>query len=465
MASREEIIALYIEADERLRLLVQQLESGNLSRRHQDDLNRQIDVIIAELTSKAGQSMAALIGYEYRTGAAEAVSQIITAGAAKETINTTLQPIVHQSAAQVIMNDGFYSILEASNNMSSDAKQRIKKAVQLANEKSLTLGMNRREATRQAVAEVNSKGITGIIASNGAQIPADKYMNGVIHYHQRKAHVVGTENMAIQNGYDLVYVNYVGITCEHCAGKQGRVYSLSGNDKRWPHMTDELRPPYHAHCVHSTSIWIEEYQSPEEVQRLLDVSSRLGEETRSEQHIKRYKEMQAQKAQLNADRKQWEQYRLAAPDATPKTFSSFRRMKYNNVKRWDELKAAKQSHLNKQDYSDKMFGKFGNREVREWYNAQDKQIINRIDKTLPLKEQAMQAHGLRNQYRSEARLMMQDRELAQQLDRDQPHKGFDELLKNKMERKGLTVEQAYQDIINTSGKTNKQVNRKLGLEE
>lgn len=462
MTSREEIIALYAHTDKRLRALVEQLSVGNLSRRHQDELNRQIDVLIEELTNTIGQSLAALIGEEYRSGATAAVSQLAAAGV---TANNSLKSVIHQRAAQAIMNEAHYSILQASNYMSEDAKQRIKDAVRLANEKSLTLGMSRLEATKQAVAELNTKGITGIIAKNGAEIPADKYMNGVVHYHQRKAHVTGTENMATQNGYDLVFVNYVGITCDHCAGKQGRVYSLSGTDKRWPPMTDENRPPYHSHCVHSLSIWIEEYASPEEVERLLDISNRPGEETRSEQHIKRYKEIQAQKAQLNSDRKQWEQYRLAAPDATPKTFSSFRRMKYNDSTKWEELKAAKQSHLNKQDYSNRMFGQFGNREVREWYNAHDKEIVNLIDKSAPLKEQAIQAHSLRNQYRSEARLMMQDRALAEQLDREQPHKPFDVLLQDKMERKGLSIDEAYQDIIDTAGKTNKQVNRKLGLEE
>lgn len=331
MASREEIIALYVQTDERLRALVEQLEAGNSNARLIAELNLQIDLILTELTERAGHSLAALIGEEYRAGATAAVSQLAAAGI---TANSSLKSVIHQRAAQAIMDEAFYSILKASEHMSEDSKQRITNAVRLANEKSLTLGMSRREATKQAIDEINSKGITGVIASNGAHIPADKYMNGVVHYHQRKAHVTGTENMAAQNGYDLVYVNYVGITCEHCARKQGRVYSLSGNDMRWPHMTDEYKPPYHSHCVHSMSIWIEEYQSPEEVARLLEISNKKDAETRSEQHIRRYKEIQAKKAQLNADRKQFDRYRKVVPE-TPKSFSAFRQLKKNNHVRWE----------------------------------------------------------------------------------------------------------------------------------
>lgn len=133
----------------------------------------------------------------------------------------------------MISDDGFYSILEASEHMSRDAKQRIEDAVRIANEQSLIEGVNRRQATQNAVAKVNKQGITGMIAKNGAEIPADKYMAGVVQYHQRKAHVTGTENMAVQNGQDLVYVNFVGITCSLCAKYQDRVYSISGNDKRF----------------------------------------------------------------------------------------------------------------------------------------------------------------------------------------------------------------------------------------
>ncbi len=330
---------MFSETDEHLRSLVQQLENGNLSNRRVEQLNHEIEQIVANLAERAGLSVAVLFGNEYRAGAAAAINQMIAGGRAKQCINTSLKSLYHQQAAQAISDEAFYSILECTDHMAMDTKQRIKNAVQLANEKSLTLGMSRREATKQAVAELNTKGITGIVAKNGAEIPADKYMAGVIHYHQRKAHVTGTENMAIQNGYDLVYVNYVGITCEHCARKQGRVYSLSGNDKRWPHMTDEYKPPYHSHCVHSMSIWIEEYQSLEEVERLLDISSRLGEETRSEQHIKRYKELQRQKARANETRKQWMRYKAVLPIDTPdlRTFANQKARKVSSYIELQEL--------------------------------------------------------------------------------------------------------------------------------
>ncbi|MFF2909999.1 phage minor capsid protein [Paenibacillus sp. NPDC057934] len=322
MATTEELIALFEIAGFRLLDLVTQLQDGNLSNRRKQELMRQVDLIVAELTGDAGKGLADLIGAEYRSGAAVAVEQIVAAGIVREALDVTVKAIVHQGAAQAISDEAFYSILEATEHMSRDAKQRIEDAVRIANEQSLIQGVSRRQATQNAVAQVNKQGITGIITKNEARIPADKYMVGVVQYHQRKAHVTGTENMAVQNGRDLVYINYVGITCSLCAKYQGRVYSISGNDKRFPKL--DLRPPYHSHCVHSMSVWIEEYTSAEEVEQTIKDSNRPFEDNRTEANMKRYNEIQREKSRKNATRKQWIRYKAVLPDDTPdlKQFAS-----------------------------------------------------------------------------------------------------------------------------------------------
>jgi hypothetical protein len=335
MATTELLVALYTSADERLRALIQSLVSSSPTQRRKQQLLRQVEQIIAELTGQAGTQMAQLTGESYRAGASSAVSSMTQAGIAINSINETLKPLIHQRAAQAIMDEAFYSILEASDHMSADAKRRIEDVVRQANVRSLTEGVSRKQATRDAVVDLNNRGITGMVAKNGARIPVDKYMSGVVHYHQRKAHVTGQENLIVQNDLDLVYVNFVGITCEYCAVYQGRVYSISGQDKRFPKL--EQRPPYHSHCVHSLSAWIEEYTPPNEVEQMVKQSNRPFADNRTEANINRYKELQRDKAKLNEDRKQFARYSAIAPDDTPKSLAAFRRMKYNNSVGWQEL--------------------------------------------------------------------------------------------------------------------------------
>jgi hypothetical protein len=219
--------------------------------------------------------------------------------------------------------------------MSADAKQRIENIVRNANSRSLIEGVSRRHATKDAIAELNSKGITGIIYKNGTVMPAEKYMANVIQYNQRKAHVDGSVNRMIENSQDLVYVNFVGITCERCAQYQGRVYSISGNDKRFPKL--DVRPPYHGHCVHSTSVWVEEYQDEEDIKQALKDSNRPFTDNRTEKNIQKYEEIQRDKSKKNETRKQWIRYKARMPDLPDlRTFASHKARNTEKYREWLE---------------------------------------------------------------------------------------------------------------------------------
>ena len=105
-----------------------------------------------------------------------------------------------------------------------------------------------------------------------------------------------------------------------------------------------------------------------------------------------------------------------------------------------------------------------NREVREWYVSEVSNILNTIDEMLPLEEKAKQAFEKRNQIRSRAREMMADKEMREFLETKKPNITFEDLIASKMERKGLTREEALIDILKTATKTNKSVNKEFGLD-
>ncbi|MBE1554794.1 minor capsid protein [Sporosarcina limicola] len=165
------------------------------------------------------------------------------------------------------------------------------------------------------------------------------------------------------------------------------------------------------------------------------------------------------------DKKQFEKYKLIyGKDLGAKNFAEFQDLKYNKGETWENIKSQKQQVLNSTDYRDSFKGKFGNKEVREWYITHDKNIVGNLDRNSSIKEQAVQAHSARNKYRTEARLMMSDRKQADLLNETQKNLTLDELVKSKMDRKGLSKDEAYADIIETAGKTNKKVNERFKLE-
>lgn len=107
--------------------------------------------------------------------------------------------------------------------------------------------------------------------------------------------------------------------------------------------------------------------------------------------------------------------------------------------------------------------KLGNTEVRQWYVDKVSRIADGIDKSLPMEEQAKQAFEARNRLRTEAREMMADKKTKDKLDAEHPNTTFEELVQSKMKRKGMTREEAIQDVYRTATKTNEDVNRELGI--
>lgn len=109
--------------------------------------------------------------------------------------------------------------------------------------------------------------------------------------------------------------------------------------------------------------------------------------------------------------------------------------------------------------------KLGNKEVRTWYIDQVRSIPDSIDQGLPMAEKARLAFEERNRIRTEARNLMADEATREMLDREKPNKTFEELVKSKMERKGMTRDEAIEDVYKTATKTNANVNRELGMED
>jgi|GEM_PF-1730772 len=129
-------------------------------------------------------------------------------------------------------------------------------------------------------------------------------------------------------------------TCEICAPLQGRVYSISGKDKRFPPLSQAFKNGYHnvhPNCRHSVHAWIEDLQDPEELQQALDDGGKPFEDLRPEEEKKLYNEQQSQNRRARDDRRQYERYKERLGEDAPKTFSAFRRMKKAGGERWEDL--------------------------------------------------------------------------------------------------------------------------------
>ncbi|WP_309475864.1 PAAR domain-containing protein [Pseudomonas sp. B21-015] len=108
-------------------------------------------------------------------------------------------------------------------------------------------------------------------------------------------------------------------------------------------------------------------------------------------------------------------------------------------------------------------GTKSNLEARQWYLAEDAKILNRIDTFAPLEVQARQAFEMRNANRTQAREFMSDRISADRLTREEPNMTWPQMIDYRKSQ-GLSGDEIYQSILESSQRTRVEVNKRLGVE-
>ncbi len=108
-------------------------------------------------------------------------------------------------------------------------------------------------------------------------------------------------------------------------------------------------------------------------------------------------------------------------------------------------------------------GTLSNVDARKWYLEKEAKIPDLIDDSLPLEQQARQAFELRNQFRKQARELMSDRQLAESLCATDPNLTWEQIIQKQID-KGLSRDDIYKAIIESSQCSRTSVNQSLGLE-
>lgn len=176
---------------------------------------------------------------------------------------------------------------------------------------------------------------------NAYQVSLDAYAQMVARSTTREAGNLARENQLIENGYDLVEMTTHYPTCDKCAMFQGRVYSLSGKDKRFPAlMKTAFKSGYrniHPNCRHVIVPWIEGLQTNDEIKEMISKSNKNFEDNRSDAERDLYSKGQALNRQIRQDKYQYERYKARLGEDAPKSFHAFRKMKKAGGEKWEQL--------------------------------------------------------------------------------------------------------------------------------
>lgn len=147
------------------------------------------------------------------------------------------------------------------------------------------------------------------------------------------------------------------------------------------------------------------------------------------------------------------------------SIDDFKKMLYNNSDEYKQLRHQFNEKVINSDYDDikHLNGSLSDKVTRQWYVLYDKKIPDMIDRNQSIEDQARQAHALRNQFRINARDLMLNQDERKWLDKSHPNLTFEEQVDKKMSDKGMTRDEAIQDILKTASKSNKKVNEKFKL--
>ncbi len=197
--------------------------------------------------------------------------------------------------------------------------------------------------TRQFIETLRREGVTAFVDKAGRRWSLHTYGSMVLRTTSRQAEVLSA--LTKDPAQDLYKISSHNTTCKLCAPYEGRVYSASGTDPDFPALSDafgKIDPSgpnslanswlnIHPNCLHSLVPWTPAGRTPEEIQKIKDFSNPARNpysvDPRSQKQIDAYRKKETARRQWLETYRQWEDYRLAIPDVTPKTFATFQKHK------------------------------------------------------------------------------------------------------------------------------------------
>lgn len=148
-------------------------------------------------------------------------------------------------------------------------------------------------------------------------------------------------------GTDLLWVTGINCPCSECAKLQHRIYSFSGNDKRFPKYPEFLKNGGLDHCGLQAYPFIEDISHAYDFHGKVEIYENgmmCFEDRRTDEQKAIYERKILEYKQELLDRSNYEKLKNILNDDAPKSYSSFKRMKKSNSKGYQILVEKAKKH-------------------------------------------------------------------------------------------------------------------------
>lgn len=282
------LINLYGQGfEEILRIIIHKEAKGQWTRYWKDILKDVYD-ILSQLDSNTQQWIEQTIGQVYSQATAQTAAFLMQLGQYQKSNKDFAQ--IHQRAIDVVAQNMSDNMRDAFQFIGRNINDTFRKVGLEATGKKYASGTTIQDMKKDLIQRLLDNGQTAFKDKLGRKWRLDTYAEMVARTTTREAASVATINECKEFGIDLVQISTHYPTCEICAPLQGKVFSISGKDKRYPKLTDEYRPPFHPNCRHVLMPYVREFDdNAEEKQRYSNTS--LTKDPRSEAEKQAYKDM------------------------------------------------------------------------------------------------------------------------------------------------------------------------------
>lgn len=205
-------------------------------------------------------------------------------------INNKNFSLLNKDVIKLLSDDLEKSLKLVNNSIEGSIKDLINSITTEASLQSITTDTQKAKLYEETIQTMIDSGIKGFVDEAGRAWELQNYVSMAI-----QTKVTETVNTAVINtadavGSDLVRMSSHSTSCPVCALYEGRIYSISGKDKRYPKL-DIVFKEYnviHPRCRHRLTVYIEEGFTEAEKKVLQEKSNRDFIDDRSDRRKELY---------------------------------------------------------------------------------------------------------------------------------------------------------------------------------
>lgn len=351
MTSDENLIKAYEKTKKELENKLKSAKAGT-AKSYYRKLIKEIEESIKELQKSAAAYVNTAVPADYMENAAEIFEQMKAQNiimkppeAFRQLHTDAIYDLRREVMTQI--EQGIAKAKQQTEGLITEAREIAEKsalrniALDAAQNKIDTVGTIT-DMQQEVIKKIEETGVLKVEVGSGEhkrEMSLTNYAHLVARSTSREVGNTARINQMSANGFDLVEIPPHYPTCEICAILQDRVYSISGEDKRFPPLSKAIGvyKNIHPHCRHVIVGWAEMMYTPEEIEEAIKKSNRPWTDPRSGEEKQFYNELQRKNRQARDLQYQYERYKQRLGSDAPKSLYAFKRIKKAGGERWEEL--------------------------------------------------------------------------------------------------------------------------------